>query len=134
MKKFIMIIAATVAFIAVAATPKYLWKAGGEIVTVTTTPQLVLVPGTNYAYSVSFDSNANVGIRWTKVSLLRDGTVPTEAVATNGWVVAEAAPLKPLGAYTSVGASGNNEEKRRQICGVVVATESGSGDVYITFE
>ena len=98
----------------------------GATGTATTTPTVVLVPGTNYCYAVSVDNSGTVPIRFHKI-------LETPAT-TNGFVVGEALVVPGGGSYTAAGGTIMNEKTRRQIYGVVVATESSSAAYTVNFE
>jgi hypothetical protein len=110
---------------------KYDWNGAGVAITATTTPQLVLVPGTNYCYAVTVsDESTTEGVRWEKVSY----GVTTLLAATNNFVAVEALITPAEKSYTSAGGTMMNEEKRRQIGGVVIATTNGTAVVVVNFE
>jgi len=121
MKKQIIILAIiTSAIMAVAGT--YSWTGAGKVVSVTTTPQVVLVPSTNYAYSVSVFNAGSDTLYFNKNT------------TTNGFVATNCIPVPSGASYTTAGASGNNEAKSRSISSIVIGTASGTAMAYVAFE
>jgi len=124
MKKLITGLA--VFLIAAGVYAGYAIEGAGDTGTATTTPALVIVPGTNWCYAVSIDNGGAVPIRVIK---------KLESTATTaGFVVAEAMVVPAGKSYTISGGTILNEKLRRHIYGVVIATESGTADYSINFE
>ena len=129
MKK--LIILALIAIALTAHAGKYDWNGSAVVVTATTTPQLVLVPGTNYCYAVTvLDESTTEGVRWEKV----DYGTTTLLVATNNFVVSEGLLTAASKSYTSAGGTIQNENKGRKIGGVLIATTNGTAVVVVNFE
>jgi hypothetical protein len=99
----------------------YTWKGAGAIVDVTDTAQVVIVPGSNYCYSVSV---YNTGSTTLFFSI---GTT------TNGFVATNAVPVPAGIAYSTPGGSEANEDKSRSIRGIIISTTNGTGKAAIAF-
>ena len=115
MKKIMIVLA----LIAAGVQAKYLWVGAGTTVSATTTPQVVAVStnSSDYAYSCSVQ---NLGSETVYVQL---GT------STNGFVASEAVPVNGVPFSFSL----NNEDKSRQIYGVIVATTNETASVNVAF-
>jgi hypothetical protein len=122
MKKFIVPISLFVLSAILFLTAEiYTWKGAGAIVDVTDTAQVVLVPGTNYCYSVSV---YNAGSSTIFFSV---GTT------TNGFNATTAIPVFEDTGYSIPGGSEVNEEKSRSIRGIVISTTNGTATAAIAF-
>jgi hypothetical protein len=124
MKK--MIAALLIGIIGLSAHAGSVTEGAGATGTATTTAAVVLVPGTNYCYGVSIDNEGAVPIRFIKKL--------TEGATTNGFVAADSLIVPAGKSYTTAGGTMMNENKRRQIFAIVIATESSTADYSINFE
>jgi hypothetical protein len=123
MKKIIVLL---IGLVGLSAYAGYVTEGAGTTGTATTTAAVVLVPGTNHCYAVSIDNEGLVPIRFIK-------KLATGAT-TNGFVAAEAMIVPAGKSYTVSGGTMTNEEKRRTIFAIVLATESSTADYSINFE
>ena len=122
MKKTYAIIAlATI--IAVASQAKYRWEGKGKVVTATTTAQVVTPTSDvgDYGFNCSIQ---NLGTETVFVQIV--GKTPA---TTNGFNVSTAIPVNGI----PFNFEGDNEKRSRKIYGAIVATESGSSSVVVTF-
>ena len=124
MKKIIAVL--LIGLIAVSAHAGFVTKGAGTTGTASTTPTVVIVPGTNYCYSVSIANDGAVPIRFLKNLSV--------GATTNGFVVAEAMIVPAGKSYTVSGGTNMNEDKRRTIYSITMATESSTADYSINFE
>ena len=124
MKKLIMLLA--VVLISGMSFAGGVPEGAGATGTATTTPVYVEVPGTNYCRAVSIDNEGSVAIRFVKKLAINS--------TTNGFTVATALVVPAGKSYTIAGGTMMNEDKQRNIFGVVLATESSTADYSINFE
>jgi len=100
---------------------KNIWTGVGDTYDITDTPQAILVDASgNYTYNVSISNTGSTDIRVQKV------------IDTDDFTVAEGMVIPAGEKYNSY--SLDNENKRRQIFGVVIATESGTSTAVVNFE